>query len=186
MMRPGLGAVCLLGWLMVAAPAAAQGMAPFSGQATGHVGVATGTDGRGSTLSLGASVAMISVGGWGAEVDVGFADDDNGRSGGLDVQSYMLNVIGMWPTGSLRPFVVAGGGVLRARTCTPACANTLAWTDWGLSGGAGVLYQLNASAALRGDVRYFTAPGDHPDPLRPDRFSFWRVSFGATFLWTEE
>lgn len=188
MMRRGwMGVVCLLGWLCAPAPAAAQpGLDAISGQATGHIGVASGTDGRGSTLSLGASVAVVDTSGWGAEVDFGYADDDNGRSGGLDVQSYMVNVIGMWPKGRVRPYIVGGGGVLRARTCTPGCAGTLAWTDWGLSAGGGVQYLLNAATAFRGDVRYLTAPGDHPDPARNDGFGFWRVSVGATFLWSEQ
>lgn len=186
MRRAAAGLAGLIVVLAAGVPAAAQtGMPPFSGQVTGHIGVAAGTDDRGSTLSLGASVAMIDEGGWGAEFDFGYADDDNGRTGGIDVQSYVLNLVGMWPKGRIRPFVVVGGGALRARTCTAGCADTIAWTDWALSGGAGVQYRLNGMAALRGDVRYFTAPGDHPDPARPDGFGFWRVAVGATFLWNE-
>lgn len=186
MTRSGVRALCLLAVLTPAAPAWAQrGLSPYTGSATGHIGVAIGTDGRGGTPSLGASVAVLDNSGWGAEFDFGYADDDNGRTGGLDAQSYVLNVIGMWPKGRLRPFVVGGGGVLRARTCTSGCAGALAWTDWALSGGAGVQYRLSGAAALRGDVRYFTAPGDHPDPARPDGFGFWRVTVGATWLWIE-
>ena len=185
MTRFGMAALLAAGVLLAPRPAAAQlSLAPFTGLATGHIGAASGNDGRGSTLSLGGSVAVIEDSGWGAEFDFGYADDDNGRSGGLDAQSYMLNLIGMWPTGRLRPFVTAGAGGIRARSCVQACTGTTAWTDWGLTGGGGLQYQLNGLAALRGDVRYFTAPGDHPDPNRPDGFSFWRISVGATFVWS--
>ncbi|MDH4066179.1 MAG: porin family protein, partial [Acidobacteriota bacterium] len=184
MRRASARRLWLLGVLLAASPAAAQtGPGLFSGQATGHVGVATGTNGRGSTVSLGASVSVVDGSGWGAELDFGYADDDNGRTGGLDVQSYMLNVIGIRPKGRVRPFVVAGGGVVRARTCAGECPETRAWTDWGVSAGGGVQYRLTPVAALRADVRYLAAPADHPEPERVGGFGFWRVAVGATFLW---
>ena len=79
-------------------PAAAQiSLGPIVGAATAHIGSAIGTDDRGSTLSVGGSVAAVESTGWGAEFDAGFANNDDGRTGGLDAQSYMLNVIGVWP-----------------------------------------------------------------------------------------
>jgi opacity protein-like surface antigen len=184
MTRFAIGVVALVALFLAPHPAAAQwDRGSFTGQATGHIGVASGNDDRGSTLSLGGSVAVIEETGWGAEVDFGFADDDNGRTGGLDVQSYMLNAIGMWPKGRLRPYVTAGGGALRARTCVEACSGTQGWTDWGLSAGGGVQFALHEMFALRGDVRYFTTLADHPDPSRPDGFSYWRFAIGATYLW---
>jgi opacity protein-like surface antigen len=184
MRRFGGGLLGIL-WLLVApASAAAQtSLAPVTGQVTGHVGISQGRDDRGTALSLGASVAAIEKSGWGAELDFGYADNADGDRGGLDVQSYMVNVVGMWPQGRIRPFVVAGVGALHVRACATACAAPPAWTDWGLNGGGGVQYVLDNALALRGDVRYFTALGDHPDPQRPDGFSFWRVSVGATYSW---
>ena len=184
MTRSAIGVVALAGLLLAAHPAEAQyGRVSFTGQGTVHIGVASGNDDRGSTLSLGGSIAVLEDSNWGAELDFGFADDDNGRTGGLDVQSYMLNVMGMWPTGQVRPYLTAGAGALRARTCVEACSGTQAWTDWGLSAGGGVQFALHDMFALRGDIRYFTTLDDHPDPSRPDGFGFWRFSIGATYLW---
>ena len=176
-----VGALALCG--LVEPVAAQKGLAPFEGQLTGHLGVASGRDGRGSTVSLGGSVAVVEQSGWGAEFDFGYADKDNGRGGGLDAQSYIVNVVGMWPTGRLRPFVTAGGGVIRARTCVDGCVATTAWTDWALSGGAGVHYGLGERAAVRVDARYFTVPGQHPDPARPRGFAYWRIAAGVTYRW---
>jgi opacity protein-like surface antigen len=184
MTRFAIGSVALAALLLSAHPAAAQsGRDSFTGQATGHIGVASGNGDRGSTLSLGASMAVLEDSGLGAEFDVGFANDDNGRTGGLDVQSYMMNLLAMWPDGSLRPYLTVGAGVLHARTCVEACSGTQAWTDWGWSAGAGVQYQLRDQFALRGDARYLTTLADHPDPSRPDGFSYWRFSAGATYFW---
>jgi len=167
--------------LAVTRPAAAQiSLGPIVGAATAHVGVAAGSDGRGSTASVGGSVAVVEATGWGAEVDAGFANDDNGRTGGLDVQSYMLSVIGVWPKGKLRPFGAFGAGVLRAHTCADGCATTTGWTDWGLSGGGGVFYFFNEVFGLRGDARYFSTVD------RPNGVGFWRIAFGATFVWSAD
>jgi hypothetical protein len=169
-----------------AGPAAAQiGLGPVNGIFTAHVGSAIGRDGTGSTLSAGGSVAVIEQSGWGAEFDAGFASDDRGRTGGLDVQSYVLNVIGMWPRGRVRPFAVGGGGAIRARSCVNACAATEAWTDWALSGGGGVQYLLNEVFGLRGEARYFSMTGRHPDPSR-ESIRFWRIAVGGTFQWVAD
>jgi hypothetical protein len=169
--------------LLLAAPRSASAqisLGPIVGAATVHVGTAIGTDDRGSTFSVGGSVAVVESTGWGAEFDVGFANDDDGRSGGLDVQSYMINATGVWPKGSLRPFGTFGVGVLHAHTCESGCASTSEWTDWGLSGGGGVLYFFNETFGLRGDARYFSTVD------RNNNLGFWRIAFGGTFLWSAD
>jgi opacity protein-like surface antigen len=176
----------MVGLCAVAGTAEAQmSLAPFSGQVTGHLGVAAGRDGRGSTPSIGASLAVIEANGFGAEFDAGLASDDDGRGGGLDVQSYMLNAMAMWPRGRVRPFGTLGAGVLRIRACVAGCATTEAWTDWGWSGGAGVHVPVSPLFAVRGEARYFTALGDNPNQARPRGYGFWRVAVGATFIWSE-
>ena len=156
-------------------------LGPISGVLTGHIGTATGHDGAGTTLSLGGSVAVVEQTGWGAEFDAGFASDDGGRTGGLNVQTYVMNVIAVWPKGHFRPFGTLGGGALRARTCTDACAGTIDWSDWVFSAGGGVQYVRNEIFGLRGDVRYFSNVGN---PARaPDGVRFWRASIGATLIW---
>ena len=101
--------------------------------------------------------------------------------GGLNAQTYVVNLIGFWPKGRLRPFGTIGGGALRVRTCTEACAGTLSWSDWAFSAGGGVQYLQNEVFGLRGDLRYITNIGD---PARaPQGVRIWRVTVGATMLW---
>jgi Outer membrane protein beta-barrel domain len=166
-------------------PANAQiSLGPISGALTGHIGTASGENGAGTTLSLGGSMAVVEQSGWGAELDAGYANDDGGRTGGLNVQTYILNLIGVWPKGQLRPFGTIGGGALWARTCTEACAGTISWSDWAFSAGGGLQYVHNEVFGVRGDVRYFTNIGN---PSRAaDGVGFWRVSVGATLLWVAD
>jgi opacity protein-like surface antigen len=184
-----LAALAIAGLAAAASPAAAQiTLGPITGALTGHIGTGSASEGAsGTTLAGGLSVAVVEQTGWGAEFDAGFASDDGGKSGGLHAQTYMLGVTGVWPRGRLRPFGVLSGGVVRARTCTTAsCAATVGWSDWGLSAGGGVHYLMSESFALRGDVRYFGTLTDHPDPGRTEGLKFWRVGFGATFLWVAD
>lgn len=179
-------AAALAGSLLLGSAAAAQAqlnLGPIVGAATAHIGTATGTDGQGTTLSGGLSVAVVESGGWGAEFDANFTGGE-AKTGGLSAQSYLLGVTGVWPKGQLRPFVALGGGAIRATTCSGGCPTTSTWTDWAIGGGGGVHYFLNPTFGLRGDVRYFATVGDHPDPARS--LQFWRVSFGGTFLWSAE
>jgi opacity protein-like surface antigen len=169
-------------WLAPAPASAQMSMGAFSGQATGHLGAAIGNDEAGSALSVGASVAVLESSGWGAEFDFGYANSGDEPGDGLDAQSYMVNVIGVWPKGNLRPFGVAGVGAIRARTCVAGCTTTEGWTDFGFSGGGGLQYQLSDTFGVRGDVRYFTALGDYPDPSRAS-LSYWRIAVGVTYLW---
>jgi len=175
--------------LLLGAPSRAvaqMSLGPISGVLTGHIGTATGGDGAGTTLSAGASVAVVEESGWGVELDAGFANDDSGRTGGLSMQSYILNVLAVWPRGQLRPFVAAGAGALRATRCTTACPNTTTWTDFALSAGGGLQYLFNETWGLRGEVRYISTVSDHPDPPRSSGIGLWRVAVGGTFLWSAQ
>jgi hypothetical protein len=181
------GRVLLFAWalaLLAASPARAQlSLSPLTGVGTIHLGATTGDDIGKTSFTLGGSVAVVEESGWGAEMDFGYADGDYARTGRADVQSYMLNLIGIWPKGSLRPFLVAGLGGLRVHACGADCAEAATWLDWGWNAGGGAHYFVNNYLGLRGDVRYFSALDDHPDPARPDDFGFWRVSAGVSLLW---
>jgi opacity protein-like surface antigen len=182
--RAGRCVLMVVGALLAASPAFAQlTMAPLSGQATAHLGGALGTDDAGNALSVGGSVAILEESGWGAEVDFGYANSGDSPLDDLNAQSYMVNVIGSWPKGRLRPFGVAGAGAIRARTCLNGCERSESTTDWGFNGGGGLQFLVNDTFALRGDARYFTALGDHPEAVRRS-LSYWRLAVGATFLWT--
>ena len=41
---------------------------------------------------------------------------------------------------------------------------------------------LQRSLRFEGNVRYFTALGEHPAPV-PQNLSYWRITVGATFVW---
>jgi opacity protein-like surface antigen len=181
--RVGVCVLAAVAVLLAATPAWAQlTMGAFRGLATGHIGSSLGTDDAGNALSVGASVAVIEESGWGAEIDFGHADSGDAPREGLAAQSYMLNVIGVRPTGRLRPFGVAGVGAIHAQTCVAGCSETATWTDFGFTGGGGLHYIFSDAFGLRADARYFTALGDHPDPVRQN-LSYWRIAVGATFLW---
>lgn len=181
--RVALLAACAV--LVGAVEARAQlSLKPFGGAGTFHLGATTGGDVSGGSFTLGGSVSVVEPQGWGAELDFGFANgDDNGAIDRANLQTYMLNLIGIWPTGKLRPFFIAGAGGLRVHGCAAGCPQEIAWSDWGLSFGAGAFYRLNPALGLRGDVRYFRAVQDHPDPSRPDGFDFWRISIGVSTFW---
>ena len=158
-------------------------MKPLTGLGTVHLGATAGAD-VGTSGSVGGSVAVLEESGLGAEFDFGFGAGSASRLGPSgSVQSYMVNFIGVRPVGRIRPFVTIGGGVLRVHGCTAGCARTLSWTDWGWNGGAGAFVMMNDWFALRGDLRYLGELANHPDPDRPRRFNYWRVSAGATFVW---
>jgi opacity protein-like surface antigen len=181
--RPAMCVLITIAAWLTPAPALAQlSMGPFTGQATGHLGAAIGNDDAGSALSVGLSVAALEPSGWGAEFDFGYASSGDEPGEGLDAQSYMLNLIGVWPNRKLRPFGVAGIGAIRARTCVADCASTETWVDFGFTGGGGLQYLFGDTFGVRADARYFTALGDHPDPSHAS-LSYWRITVGGTFLW---
>ena len=109
-------------------------------------------------------MAVLEETGWGAEFDFGYADSGDEPGEGLEAQSYMLNAIIVRPKGRLRPFGVAGAGVIHAETCVAACAGATTWTDFGFNGGGGRAVPLQRVFGLRGDVRYFAALGIIPIP----------------------
>lgn len=174
-----VGAWALVG--LSANEAAAQNE-PLQGLVTAHVGAARGGDVSGSWRSVGGSVAVNEDSGWGAEMDLGYAShkaDSHDRS----VSTFMINLDWMSPKGLVRPFGVAGAGVMRLNGCLSGCASSDTATDFGMNAGAGLLLRFNDIVGIRGDGRYFWAPGDHPDLLRPDNWGFWRFTVGVTLQW---
>jgi opacity protein-like surface antigen len=184
MIRIGRAGFVMVLVLLAAGEARAQlSMRPLTGAATVHVGSTTGGNVSGARFTLGGSVSVVESTGWGAEFDFGFANgDDNGTIDHVNLQTFTLNLIGIWPTGRLRPFFIAGAGGMRIDGCAVGCSDST-WTDWALTTGGGAQFMLNPIVALRGDVRFFTGLQDHSDPTRPDDYDFWRISFGVAMLW---
>jgi hypothetical protein len=184
MRRTLFGLLLVAGVLSIPQPVEAQmSSRTFHGTATGHLGW-TDADGQSASFTLGGSVAVVEEMGWGAEFDFGSALGDGGRDGQADVRSYMINMSGIWPKGTIRPFVIAGAGVLHVRGCLDGCLQTTSFTDWGYTVGLGTHYLINDRIAVRGDVRYFAALADHPDASRPRDVAYWRVAFGVSYLWS--
>ncbi len=154
----------------------------YRGFLTGQIGVTTGGDVPDSSLTPSVSVAVQDDSGWGAELDFGYANSAAaGRE--LDLTTYMVNAIWMAPTGPVRPYGLGGAGAIQVRGCFSACAQIATVYDFGLNVGGGALYPLNDIVGLRGDLRYFWAPGDKTGTTRPGDYSFWRASVGVTFMW---
>jgi hypothetical protein len=158
-------------------------MGTFKGYLTGHVGMVAGGDVDNERVAAGASVAVHEANGWGAEIDFGRSTEVTANRQLLDLTSYFVNATMLKPTGIVRPFGFAGVGIMQVDGCAAACGPSPRTYDLGISIGGGTYIAITDFAGLRADARYFFTPADHPELGRADNLGFWRVSFGATFMW---
>ena len=165
------------------AQAQSRAMGTFQGLFTPHIGATLGGDVTEARLTPGFSVAVHEQDGWGAELDFGRASDTAVGAPVVDLTTYMVNAAWMRPGGFVRPFGLAGAGVMQVSGCDALCTRTATTYDLGFTLGAGLLARHNEWLGLRGDVRFFFASADHPDLGRPDNLDFWRVSMGITLMW---
>lgn len=156
----------------------------FRGFLTGHAGAISGFDLTDPRPAVGGSVSIQEETGWGAEFDLGHTADAVAGRQVLDVTSYLLNAKWVKPNGLIRPFAIVGGGVLQVNGCDAPCNRAARTYDFGVSAGGGAYVVLNDIIGLRADARYFFSSADHADLGRPDNFQFFRISIGATFMWT--
>ena len=163
--------------------AQSRSMGSFRGLFTPHVGIAAGGEVSDARGTLGASVSVQEQDGWGAELDFGHASDALSGVQILDLTTYMVNASWVRPEGFLRPFGIAGAGIMQINGCDAPCNRPARTYEFGLNMGVGVLAVVNDTVGVRGDARYFFASADHPDLRRPDNFSFWRISIGVTLMW---
>lgn len=175
--------------LIVPAAAHAQAVGTgFTGFATVFFGPAHGGDIRDIGWTPGVSAAVIDANGWGAELDLSHVREFNGdqfvESG---ITTLMFNAVGMWPEPDalLRPYLLGGVGLLRARACVANCQLVVSRTDWGMDAGGGVFVVFNEFVGARGDLRYFRYLQRHGDlPLTDNGFfDFWRTSVGVVVSW---
>ena len=162
---------------------AQMSMGTFRGLLTAHVGAIDGTELTNEKLAVGASVAVHEADGWGAELDFGHTTDAVAGRQVLDVTTYTVNGSRMRTSGLVRPFGVVGAGVLQVNGCDAPCLVPARTYDFGLSAGGGVFIIPHDAFAVRADARYFFTSADHPELRRPDNFSVWRISIGATVMW---
>jgi hypothetical protein len=159
-------------------------MGAFKGFLSGYVGTAVGGELDGPSAAVGASISVHDDTGWGAEFDLGHSSGAQVDNEPLDITTYMVNAIWAQPVGFVRPFGTIGAGVLQVNGCDATCSRSARTFDFGISAGGGVLAELNDAFAVRADARYFFSSADHPDLRRPDSMGFWRLTFGATYMWS--
>lgn len=158
-----------------------------------YVAVTTGGDTRKNGATFGFSTAYLEESDWGGEFDLAYVTDFND----IDFESTSIATVfvnlmvapklktptlGRW----VRPFAVAGLGLIRARGCDrPNCVTTLSRTSLGLDAGGGVLVPINDIYGIRGDVRYFRYAMNHADLPRTGngQFDFWRLGLAGTVTW---
>ena len=158
----------------------------FTGSITAHLGAAHGGDVRDSSLTPGASMAVVDDNGVGVELDVAHTPDfDELSFVDSSITSLMLNVIGMYPHPAFRPFVIAGVGVIRTRAAVFAGQTPVSRTDLGYSLGGGLQYMFNELIGVQGDMRYFRYFQRRTDLpiLNSGLFDYRRTSFGVTLAW---
>ena len=182
-MNGGLAALALVVLTASNGFAQSRSMGSFRGLFIPHVGAAIGGEVSEAKGTLGVSVAVQEQDGWGAELDLGHTADALSGVQILDLTTYMVNASWVRPVGVIRPFGIAGGGIMQISGCDSPCNRPATTYDFGLNFGGGVFALLNDTFGVRGDVRYFFASADHPDLRRPDNFGFWRISLGATLMW---
>ena len=193
--------ICAL--LSVAAPRAASAdwtITPFIGSNFGgsadvnRTGGSTFSNTFERKLDYGASLMSKGTGPVGFEIDFGyspnfFASTTAGGfqfAGSSNVTTLMGNLVIGGSSGGIRPYAVAGVGLLRTNVQDLAgvfSANTK--NDFGLDVGGGVMGFFSPNVGLRGDVRYFrgfrgTSDSDNPAGLALSDFKFWRGSLGVS------
>jgi hypothetical protein len=143
-------------------------------------------DGR---TNLGADIGVMGGGVLGGELDLGYYPNFFGSAGlfgSNSVADVMGNVIIGVPAGGthgpgVRPYAVAGLGLLRSKTTSPAQSNN----ELGFDIGAGLMGYLSNRVGLRGDVRYFRDVHDtstvNSAAAGFGQFHFIRASIGVVF-----
>jgi outer membrane protein W len=146
-------------------------------------------------LDYGASLTSMGHGPIGFEVDFGYSPnffESSTTATGFrftnksNVTTLMANLVVGGHTGSVRPYAVAGVGLLRTNVQDFAQLFTVnTKNDFGMDIGGGVMGFFSKSVGLRGDVRYFrgfrgTNDSSNPSGLALSDFKFWRGSLGLS------
>jgi opacity protein-like surface antigen len=174
--------------VMTAAPARADWLV------TPFVGSAFGGDTTSQHVTYGASAAWMSHGIVGVEFDGSIAPDLLDEDGDVilgitdsNVTTLMGSLVIGAPLGEpgIRPYAVAGAGLIRSRVADAEDIFDLDDNSFGINVGGGVHALVRRNLGLRADVRYFrgvrdTDSSDDVD-LELGSFDFWRASVGATF-----
>ncbi len=178
-------------------------LTPFIGWNFGGSADLASTNGRGffsnkfeKKLDYGASLTSMGSGALGFEVDFGYSPnffETSTEASGFrftntsNVTTLMGNLVVGGHAGAVRPYAVAGVGLLRTNVQDFAGVfSATTKNDFGLDVGGGVMGFFSDNVGLRGDVRYFrgfrgTSDSDNPSGLALSDFKFWRGSLGVSF-----
>ena len=200
-----IAVVILVGFAAAPRPAAADWLfTPFIGTTFG--GSADFDDGLPGgdeferQFTYGLSLASMGAGVFGFELDFGYApnyfetlvdtDDDFTFADDSNVTTLMASLKLGAPIGGqrgpgIRPYAVAGLGLIRTHAESVSNFFELNSNDFGMNIGAGLFGFFSDGVGIRADVRYFrTFQGDDEDDF-PDfeqsDIDFWRASVGVTF-----
>jgi opacity protein-like surface antigen len=181
--------------LLVLVPATARADWLF----TPNIGTTFGGDANDREhLTYGASVGWMGRGIFGFEADFQYTpeffeanDDDVDFIDSSNVLTVMGNAIigipiGGQTGGGIRPFGVAGVGLLQSQQRSGDDVFDFDSSEFGFNLGAGIMGFATDHVGFRGDVRYvraFDPVGDNLTTVTVGDFDFWRANFGATFRW---
>jgi opacity protein-like surface antigen len=189
------------------APATASAdwtITPFAGwNFGGAADINTGSSGSQTSstferkVNYGASLARMGSGPIGFEIDFAYSpnffETSTPPSGFFKfsedstLTTLTGNVIIGVHSGSIRPYVVGGVGLIRTTLQDFSERFPMkSKSDFGLDVGGGVMGFFSDNAGLRGDVRYFrslrdTSYSENPGGVALSDFAFWRASFGVSF-----
>ena len=190
---------------MLSSPRAASAdwtFTPFLGWNFGSSADVSGTGGPGfkdkfeKKINYGASLMSMGSGPVGFEIDFGYSpnffETSTTASGfqfasSSNVTTLTGNLVVGASGGPVRPYVVAGVGLLRTRVQdVDETFDVSSKNDFGLDFGGGVMGFFSDNVGLRGDIRYFrgfrgTSDSDNPTGIALGDFKFWRGSLGVSF-----
>jgi opacity protein-like surface antigen len=168
---------------------------------TPNIGAGFGGSRGGEHLTYGASIGWMGAGVIGWEADFGYTpeffegDDDDPdllNTGDSNITTLMGNVLIGVPVGGqtgpgVRPYAVAGAGLLSTRVQDADELFEVENNDFGINLGAGVMGFMTDNVGFRGDIRYFRAfsedEGNDVVDFDLSDFDFWRGTVGVTFRW---
>jgi opacity protein-like surface antigen len=172
-------------------------LAPIQARADGFVtpwvGSAFGSNINNGRTTFGVDVGSMGAGIVGGELDFGYAPSFFGTQndfGNNTAINLMGNIILGVPVGGqhgagLRPYVVAGVGLLRTQIDGGTLAKVSSSDNmFGWDAGAGVMGYFNNHVGLRGDIRYLRGTHDLSTGVSSIDFNgnklhFWRASLGV-------
>lgn len=144
-------------------------------------------------LDYGASLTGMGGGAVGFEVDFGYSPnffESSTTASGFrftnksNVTTLTGNLVVGAHSGSVRPYVVGGVGLLRTNVQDFAeVFDAQSKNDFGMDVGGGLNCFFSKNVGLRGDVRYFrgfrgTSDSGNPTGITVSDFKFWRGSVG--------